>query len=93
MFAYLGCCIYLDRDSVGVMVEDAIDLTSRVFRERIGEENYAKLSNHLGYSFVDEGVLTLASDWHVSFHRSQYESQPCYYCNHSAIEYVFVEIP
>jgi len=33
--------------------------------------------------------LKLRDDWAVHFHKSTYEGRPCYYMDHSRIEYIF----
>lgn len=37
--------------------------------------------------------LTLAGDWHVSFYRSTFRGEPCFYARHSAIEYIWIKVP
>ena len=40
-------------------------------------------------SFAERG-LHLSRDWGVSFYRSRYRGNRCYYMQHSAIEYIFI---
>ena len=58
--------------------------------------DYAEMNAHcdlrvfeaeLGY---DPEGLQLKNDWHVSFYRSTYAGCPCYYLDHSGIEYIWV---
>jgi len=76
-----ACC----GQHISEMVDQAQDVTYRTMREHcVGLKEVERM---LGYG-RDIG-LSLASDWHVSFHKSWFGGIPCYYFVHSAIEYVF----
>lgn len=85
---FVGSCVQLDGDDISDMVEQATEITASTFKRNIGNNSYSWLSQELGYS--DLPNLSLATDYHVSFHKSKYQGQRCYYCRWSAIEYVFV---
>lgn len=85
---FIGSCVQLDGDDITDMVDQAVEVTVATFRRRIGSEAYQWLERELGYS--DLPNLSLAKDYHVSFYRSKYQNEKCYYCRWSAIEYVFV---
>ena len=37
----------------------------------------------------ERGGLRLKDDWHVGYFKSTYDGKPCYYIDHSRIEYIF----
>jgi hypothetical protein len=86
--SFVGSCVQLDGDDITDMVDQAVDIKAETFRKNIGSEAYQWLESELGYS--DLPNISLAKDYHVSFHRSKYQGEKCYYCRWSAIEYVFV---
>ena len=43
----------------------------------------------LGYTPGEE--LQIDTDWHVRFYKSKFKGRPCYYVDHSSIEYIFLE--
>jgi len=86
---FVGTCVELDGEDVMRMVDSAISVTASTFKKNIGRSAWDWLEVQLGYS--DLPGLSLASDYGVSFHRSQYQGQRCYYCRWSAIEHIFIE--
>lgn len=65
------------------------------------EVSYATLAKAVGVDLLQEVFpsydwnrrprgLTLRKDWAVSYYKSTYDGVPCYYVDHSAIEYIFV---
>lgn len=87
-FVFMGCCVNLPGPRIRAMVEDAKEVSRKVFmlhcpsaREKFRE---------LGYEDDPRKGLTAKNDWHISYHRSRYAGKRCYYFRWSAIEYVFV---
>lgn len=85
---YLTCCVNSDGPSIHAMVEAARDISFRTFAKNVDWQQWATM---MGYSIGSEPGLHLKDDWHVSYHKSVYQGQPCYYARHSAIEYIFVK--
>lgn len=82
-FYYETNCVNSDGDSISDMVD-----TSRQIK-------WETLIKHVSIEEI-ESVLpnenpTLKKDWSVRFYKSKYKGQPCYYIDHSAIEYVFAK--
>jgi hypothetical protein len=71
------------------MVDGAIDITRRTFLQHVDRDDLAAMESALGYADHPSRGLTMAADWHVSYHRSKYRGRRCYYFRHSAIEYIF----
>lgn len=43
------------------------------------------------YSRRSDCGLTLKEDWHVTYHKGTYDGRPCYYVQHSGIEYIWTK--
>lgn len=74
-------------DDLHAMIDSAINITARTFRERIGTEEWRRLSHMLGYDQCSS--LSLSTDWAVSFHRSEIRGERVYFLQWSGIEHVF----
>jgi len=68
------------------MIDNAIDITRSTF---LKYADASELAYVLGYCKHPSQGLTMAGDWHVSYHRSKLHGKRVYYFTHSAIEYVF----
>jgi len=73
------------------MIDMAIDITRETFLKHVDKDDVKKLENDLGYvqSSRNYNGLTMANDYHVTYHRSKLHGKRVYYFNHSSIEYVF----
>jgi hypothetical protein len=79
-------------DGLIAMIDQAREITRRTFLRHIDPVDLANLSSDLGYDHAADwrlGGLTMANDWHISYHRSKLHGKRVYYFRHSAIEYVF----
>jgi hypothetical protein len=86
-FRYATCCIEAKGEDITEMVDVAKDITYRAaLRHMTGLLDWARAH---GYESRAPG-LTLKSDWAVSFHKSIYRGQPCYYLRWSGIEYIWL---
>ena len=83
---YLTNCINSTAELINDMVDEAIEITWRTFRDRVYLAELKELFPH--YDWTGQG-LHIKDDYAVSFHRSTYAGVRCYYVQHSAIEYVF----
>lgn len=72
------------------MIDAAIDVTRKTFLACVSRYDLRQLEERLGYADHPARGLTLAGDWHVSYHRSRLHGLRVYFFTHSAIEYVFV---
>lgn len=71
------------------MIDNATDITRETFLKHVDLAALAKLEGELSYARQPSQGLTMAKDWHVTYHRSKLHGQTVYYFRHSAIEYVF----
>ena len=73
------------------MIDDAIDITRKTFLQHVNRPEFAEMELEMGYCAHPSQGLTMAADWHVSYHRSHWKGVRCYYFRHSAIEYYFLK--
>lgn len=74
-------------DALHAMIDQAVDITYATFRKHaVGLDEWAE---RMGYVTHGPG-LRLKDDFHVSYHRSRWKGQRCYYIRHSAIEHVWL---
>ena len=69
------------------MVDAAKDVSFNTLKRRCADLH--QWAHDMGYFVGGERGLHLKDDWAVSYHKSVYDGQPCYYIRHSAIEYIF----
>jgi hypothetical protein len=92
---YYNNCVGWDSRDVHVrgglcdMIRDAVDITRATFLRHVDREQLDELAQQLGYERYPSRGLTMAQDWHVSYHRSKLHGRTVYFFKHSAIEYVF----
>jgi hypothetical protein len=79
-----------DVDGLSDMIDNAIDITRRTFLKYVDHSELADMAENLGYCWHPTQGLTMAADWHISYHRSKLHDKRVYYFRHSCIEYVFI---
>ena len=88
-YQYLTCCVNSTGPKIHAMVDAAREVTLRTLRRHVSTEELKGV-----FGFYTWGVgpgLHLKNDWAVSYHKSTYDGQPCYYVDHSSIEYIFTQ--
>lgn len=89
-FYYYTNCINSTAKLIDEMIDRSIEITYKTFISKVDINELKKL-----FPFYDQRSdqgLTLKNDWSVSYHRSKYKGECCYYICHSAIEYIFKEL-
>ncbi len=71
------------------MIDDETDITLKTMRRHCGGIN--EWVTDRGYELNAQRGLTLAGDFCVSYHRSRYNGQRCYFIRWSAIEFIWIE--
>lgn len=95
IYHYLNNCVNWPRYDVhrkgGLcdLIDDRIDISRRTFLQHVDREQLRELEQDLGYADHHRRGLTMAADWHVSYHRSKWHGKTVYLFRHSGIEYVF----
>jgi len=75
------------------MIDNAKDITRDTFVRHISNFSLHELERSLGYAPSDpHSTLTMANDYHVSYHKSKLHGKTVYFFKHSAIEYVFKKV-
>lgn len=82
-------CINSTYDLITTMVETARHVTYRTFIRHVSTLELNVLFPY--YASTKRQGLTLKNDWAVSFWKSSYNGRPCYYVEHSHIEYIFTK--
>ena len=83
MLGYVTFCVNSDAESITAMVDAAIDIKPGTFFRHVSR---AEIQELFGYA---AGNLRIEDDYHVSYHRSKYRGERCYFMVHSATEYVW----
>lgn len=85
-------CINSTSEAISPMVDAARDIISRrTFLKHVDRDDLRQVERECGYDTHPKQGLTMAGDYHVSYHRSEFRGKRCYYFRWSAIEFVFVE--
>jgi hypothetical protein len=82
-------CVQARGREIQDMTSENMSVTRRTFLEHVDRDSLRDVERSLSYAVHPRQGLTMAGDYHVSYHRSQYRGRPCYYFSHSAIEYIF----
>lgn len=83
VYTFTTDCIGSTGELINAMRDGAADSTLQEMRERCAD--FECLATRLGY----DRDFPIDGDWHVSYHRSEYNGRPCFYLVWSAIEYIF----
>ena len=90
---YFNNCVNWDQrdiDGLTDMIDNNLDISRKTFLKHIDKEEMQAVEDDLGYAQHPSQGLTMAGDYHVSYHRSKLHGKRCYYFRHSSIEYVFI---
>lgn len=88
---FVTTCVNSTREAITPMVDQEADITRATFLKHVDREELQEIEQQLGYSSHPKQGLTMAGDFHVSYHRSTFRGRRCYFFRWSAIEHVFVE--
>lgn len=93
---YRSCVSWPDADvnaddGLCAMVDAARDITRRTLALHVDADQLRELERALGYSHPPAPGMSMADDYHVSYHRSRLHGRRVYFFKHSAIEYVFTQ--
>ena len=83
-YAYETSCVCSTGELIDAMTEDAEEVTYEEFVYHCCIEAFCQAMCY------DED-FPLKKDWHVSYWKSTYNGHPCYYLDHSRIEYIWLK--
>ena len=95
-YTYYSNCVGWDSKDVFAenglsdMIDNAIDISRKTFLKHVDNYDLLALEDGMGYAGHPKQGMTMAGDYHVSYHRSKLHGKRVYYFRHSAIEYVFI---
>jgi len=91
-YVFLTDCVgWRDGQDIADMKEQQNGLTRRQFLSFVDSAQMREKERELGYERDARRGLTMAADWHVSYHRSTFLGVPCVYFAWSGIEHIFVD--
>ncbi len=77
-------------DELNAIIDSSIEISRTTFMQRVHRGDLKKLEKHLGYEIHWNKGMTMASDWHVSYHRGRkLNGNYVYFFKHSCIEFIF----
>ena len=76
MYRFYHSCVGWPKDAfidggLSDMIDTEIGITRRTFLKHVDDGELADIAEKLGYSWHHRNGLTMAGDWHVSYHRSK----------------------
>lgn len=80
---YVTCCVEAKGEDIEAMTEQARQITLATFKKHCTCDDFMAT---LGYS----KEFPVTKDYAVSFWKSIYKGDKCYYIDHSRIEYIFI---
>jgi hypothetical protein len=94
MMRFLTTCVNCHGEDVlrlDAMIDQATEITRRTFLKYVDLDELREIEVELRYETHPSRGLTMAGDWHVSYHKSKWGEKPCVYFQWSGIEHIFVE--
>lgn len=94
---FYRCCVDWPENDVDEdgglcdMIQSGTDITRSTFLKHVNRDDLRDREDDLGYEQHAANGLTMAGDWHVSYHRGVLHGKRVYFFKHSAIEYVFTQ--
>ena len=80
-----------DAEALIDMIDGERDITRKTFLRHVDREQMADLEESLGYASHPSAGLTMAADWHVTYHKGTYKGRRAYWLCWSHIEFVFIK--
>jgi len=88
-YHFVTNCIHSTAEAIHQMTDDAREITWRTFTRHVSVDELKALFPF--YDWSGSHGLHLSRDWSVSYWKSTYQGRPCYYVDHSRIEYIFCQ--
>jgi len=94
MFTFFSSCVDWPQNKLKLLFsinDSCIDISRKTFLSKVDRTQLAEIEAELGYEAHPSRGLTMAGDYHVSYHRSRVRHKWFYFFRHSEIEYVFTQ--
>ncbi len=86
-------CIHSDSESINKMRDQAIKISYKTILRHCN--NLKEIATNLNYDLRKNAKnshgITLFNDWAVSFYKSKYRNEPCYYFLYSGVEFIWTK--
>ncbi len=84
-------CVNANGDDIQDMAQHATRITYNTLLRQVGKP-FLEMQRELGYDVGGmRGGLRMEPDFNVSYHKSVYKDEPCYYFRWSGIEHIFLK--
>ena len=80
---FLTDCTNSTAELIDAMIDSADEISHTEFATHVDADDWIKTNAAF--------CIPLHEDWHVTFHKSNYNGNPCVYFQHSGIEHIFTE--
>jgi hypothetical protein len=87
-YTYETNCVDAKGEDIEKMVDLSTEITWDEFKKNVSIDEIKYLFGGV-YDYGGGSGLKIQNDYAVSFHKSKYRGKPCYYIDHSSIEYIF----
>ena len=89
-YEYLTNCTETTYNDIFECINDSREITYKTFLRHVSFSHLMKLFPVYD-AHPKQGGLMICNDWSVSFYKSKYKGDVCYYMRHSSIEYIFTK--
>ena len=92
-YHFFSNCVDWPRDKVQdlqSMIDAKKDITRKTFLRHVDKEELREIEHSLHYSNHYRQGMTMAQDYHVTYHTSICAGKRVYFFRHSCIEFVFM---
>lgn len=87
-YTYHTNCINSTYELISALTETASQITYRTFMKHVELDKVLALFPF--YERDPRRGLTVKNDWAIGYYKGVYDGQPCYFMDHSRIEYIFL---
>jgi hypothetical protein len=93
MYRYITNCISARARDIEAMTDCAREITYDTLIKHVGIKEVSSVYPFDQYDWGSgkQNALRLKGDFMVAYWKSTYRGKPCYYIEHSRIEYIFVQ--
>ena len=90
-YTYETSCVNSTAEAISKMIERAQIISYDTFARKVDIRDLMRLFPFCTWGPGKKNGLRLKDDWSISCYRSVFLGRPCYYIDHSSVEYVFTQ--
>ena len=91
LYTFAFSCVESSAETIHEIIDNSKEITRKTFLKHVDSFNFREKEKDLGYESHPKKGLTMAADWHVSYHKSKYKNRVVYYFRWSSIEFIFLK--